>query len=26
LDLKIKSSGLVFFPEFNYTFKVDSDA
>jgi len=26
LDLKVKSSGLVFFPEFNYTFKVDSDA
>ena len=25
LDLKVKSSGLVFFPEFNYTFKVDSD-
>jgi hypothetical protein len=26
LDLKVKSNGLVFFPEFNYTFKVDSDA
>jgi hypothetical protein len=25
LDLKVKSSGLVFFPEFNYTFKIDSD-
>lgn len=25
LDLKVKSNGLVFFPEFNYTFKVDSD-
>jgi hypothetical protein len=26
LDLKVKSEGLTFFPEFNYTFKVDSDA
>lgn len=26
LDLKVKSSGLVFFPEFNYTFKVDTNA
>lgn len=26
LDLKIKSAGLVFFPEFNYTFKIDTDA
>ncbi len=25
LDLKIKSNGLVFFPEFNYTFKIDSN-
>lgn len=25
LDLKVKSSGLVFFPEFNYTFKVDGN-
>lgn len=25
IDLKIKSSNLVFFPEFNYTFKIDSD-
>lgn len=25
LDLKIQSTGLVFFPEFNYTFKIDSD-
>ncbi len=25
IDLKIQSSSLVFFPEFNYTFKVDSD-
>jgi hypothetical protein len=26
LDLKVKSSGLVFFPEFNYTFKIDTNA
>lgn len=26
LDLKVKSNGLVFFPEFNYTFKVETDA
>ena len=26
LDLKVKSNGLVFFPEFNYTFKVEPDA
>lgn len=25
LDLKVKSNGLVFFPEFNYTFKIDTD-
>lgn len=25
LDLKIKTSNLVFFPEFKYTFKIDSD-
>lgn len=26
IDLKIKSDGLVFFPEFNYTFKIDTNA
>ncbi len=26
LDLKIKSNELVFFPEFNYTFKIDGNA
>lgn len=25
LDLKIKSGNLVFFPEFNYTFKIEND-
>lgn len=25
IDIKVKSGSLVFFPEFNYTFKVDSD-
>jgi len=25
IDIKIKSGSLVFFPEFNYTFKVDTD-
>jgi hypothetical protein len=25
LDLKVKSNGLVFFPEFNYTFKIDTN-
>jgi hypothetical protein len=25
LDLKVKSDSLVFYPEFNYTFKVDTD-
>jgi hypothetical protein len=25
LDLKVKSAELVFFPEFNYTFKIDTD-
>ena len=25
LDLKVKSNELVFFPEFNYTFKIDTD-
>ena len=26
IDLKIKSNGLVFFPIFNYTFKIDNNA
>lgn len=26
LDLKVKTANLVMFPEFNYTFKVDTDA
>jgi len=25
IDLKIQSQNLVFFPEFNYTFKIDSN-